>query len=220
MDTLLDELALEIMAFLPTFEDRWQVSLVSRQWLAAYRLLLRPHNDALASRALHLPELGAWDSRGPEWTTWQDSHFMPPVAISFVFQGERILDQFGLYGAYEIAIYRGMFRLEISRTEIGKPWELEYPVKKKGKRRKIELPNPNPDGDVFDQVPRALAAFSFETATPEELDYTLPDETEWKSIRFNPVLARRLYNFPYFVGIRTAVEAHRAAEREKWKRRD
>lgn len=209
MATLLDEHALEIMAFLPTFEDRWQLSLVSWRWRGVYRLLLRPYNDGLASQHLDLPlVISKEESRGPAFTDGKELHWLlfwvPSIAIRFDFQGDHVVEQFGLDGMNNITIYKDSRHLTIFRLELEHyPWMLEYGRKDKYLDggylyRKIELPNPCRDGDVFDQVSRALAAFSFENASPEELDNILPDEAWWKSIRFDPTLARRLYHFPYF----------------------
>lgn len=220
IELLPDEICLVIMAFLPNFEDRYVLGVVSKRWKSVKETLLKPSNDTLASEYLDPSWLTLHsDSAGPslvDWTRGGTRGSLPACALQFYYDGKCLVQLFALHSLNHIhcCYWEGKRFFEIYRkTEpmVG-PWILRYKRDKKsdfGYRlyKEIELPDPCLDGDIFDQVPRAKDAFQFNSTDQEYLDL-LPKREEWETaVCFDPVLARRIYNFPYFEKKRQELEA-------------
>jgi len=200
IETLPNEIYFEIIIRLDTFEDRWVLGIVNQRWKTIYRLLLDPKNDGRASEYLNQPQFtDADDSCGPTYVQWwgNQGRHGPPCGYRFDYGGKRLLSLFGLEKPDFITCYReGSKHWFDVYMDSGK-WMIYYRNLFKEYPR-IELPDPS-DGDVFDQVPRAQAAFQSRGGI---LDQMLPP------FYFNPVLARRVYNFPAFVRIREEIIAN------------
>lgn len=215
IDFLPDELYLEIMAMLPTFEDRYVLGMVCKRWKSIYRKLLRPENDEMASVYLNLPWLSDDDeSCGPSFVDWTSGYYstsLPVCAYQFYYGGKCVVQLFGLYSLDHVhCCYQEGKRFFAIYKEKG-TWMMSYRcanLTEHGYRRyaTIKLPHPDPNGDVFDQVLRVKDAFNFANTNQEERDL-LPDQEEWKNaVCFNAALARRIYNYPYFVKKRKELE--------------
>lgn len=201
IETLPNELYFEIIIRLETFEDRWVLGIVNQRWKTVYRLLLDPKNDGKASEFLNQPQYtDAKDSCGPTYVNWWRHGLAigPPCGYRFDYGGKRLLSLFGLDKPDSITCYHSESKFWFDVYVDHGKWMICYKDAFK-KYVRTTLPNPS-DGDVFDQVPRAQAAFRSGGGIP---DHLLPLDAKLNyPFYFNPALARRVYNFPAFVRIR------------------
>jgi hypothetical protein len=183
MDTLLDELVLQILAFLPTFEDRWAASLVNWQWRRAYRVLLKPYNDARASEHLRLSlESGNRNvSCGPAVRVSGPGNEPTAMTLHMYLRGTCVQAAFCLkvnvpgievqwpYWYQKIAFSLSTGQSEDAWCGPGGPF--------------VGVPDKY-DGDMFDLVPLCNAGYEL---------YQHP---------YDPQFARRLWQFPAIAAIR------------------
>jgi hypothetical protein len=206
---LLDELVLQILAFLPTFEDRWLASLVNWQWRRAYRVLLRPANDALASRSLVPVSMSLRGQCGPQVVVTARYKFLPSyMTLRFALRGAPVLASFRVSPQCDFILVEFKFdqwvRIERVVVQGAAEWYLTSPG------YSFFWNVDTVPGDIFEQVSFGFVRITLMNTSPEYLHYDssfpfLP------SIPWDPALARRLWNFPAFVATRAQLERDNAA---------
>lgn len=212
MDLLLPEHQLPVMAFLPTFEDRWSLGMVNKKWHDVYKELLRPKNDTLASESLKetsrksgrrgphgLPDPGCTD---PE-RRWFYDFEVGNHRLRCFCRGP------GYLGLLNGSIKNLLFEITYQARN---QWKITQRIGTlNGLPVTMDTTLHSDHGDIFDQVIHARVLFDAHFHLLFACDRTEskppPTEEAWRKwTAFDPVLARRIYNFPYFVCQREKLE--------------
>ncbi len=199
MDLLPNDLYLPILALLHCFEDRWMLGMVNKQWRAAYRLLLKPYNDVRASEHMG-PIIGHRDwnrgRHGPRGFRLDQQWYYD------FMEGDYYMHcRFSLSSPVRIHVSKmdrfpfETFQVAQVLNEDGPCWKIFYPLYLETVDREVdEMILPVLDGDIFDQ-----AGLAYRIVCDIRGGGGDPSS-------FNPVLARRIYNFPYFVRLRESTK--------------
>ena len=200
MDTLPNELRLIIMAFLPTFEDRWALGRVDKTWHTVHWILLCPYNDAFASEHLSLrKDLGFMSDRhGPHayqidgiWYYGFQQRSKHNLSYAHAeFRLDMTILDCPCLTVYNLDNPMVPYLAVYYEGEFGPYWRRSYQAPWRALSPRYE------GGDLFDHIMEVRKEF-YTDGRPE------PSAEEWsRTLHFDPVLARRIYHFPYFVRLR------------------
>jgi len=206
MDSLPSELCVVILAFLPSFTDRWNAKQVNKQLWAAQRILSQPSNDGLASEHLSLDAFPHYDtpiekSYGPtcrfKVLDFVFTKKQTLCILEFHFQGETIVspmcsEEIGsiVFESDDPRIYFEDFSLYGSMRVMSSCNNATFA---------FTVPLRPGEKDIFDRVPFGIL---------ECKRYLVPDPSVSllsafaESLRFNVAVARRLHHYPFFARLR------------------